>query len=220
MRSQHWLVPMLVALVATGCAATRYTAKLPNVDANCVDNLRAVNPLPLAYLPGDDKLKKTASKPVEFASVATCYRAAEVAPVPVALYRFDGVAPPSEVSVAVTLSTGGTFAAKVDLLDAQLQPVRSYGFDTFVRRGTQYSLNVFLNDAAKMPSYLLISPDRAQVGKNDTTVGSQTNAVVFPTGGAFYYGTETSSVRPFLEGGLVQVIAQPQTSAAFGNDKR
>jgi hypothetical protein len=214
------IVLSVAVLAATGCATTTYVAALPNVSANCVDTLQAVTARPLGYLPTEAKARKAALQPVEFATVSTCLRGADAGPVPVALYRFDGVAAPAEVNVAVTLSPGGTFAAKVEVLDAMLQPVQSYGFDKFTRRGSTYSLNVFLNDTNRQPGYLLISPDRAQVGKSDTIVGSQTNAVVIPTGGAIYYGTETMTVRPFLEGGMVLVTAQPQVSAGFTSDAR
>lgn len=215
MQSMRLMLPLAIALAASGCATARYTAKLPDVSTNCVDSLHEVAAIPLRYsLPGE-------MGPAEFAHIAKCYKTMESGPMPVVLYRLEGVAPPAELNVSVMLSTGGTLAASVDVLDADLQPLQRYGFERFVRRGSQYSLNVFLNPSAKAPAYLLLAPDRTQVGKSDTDVGSTSSPIVIPAGPVmfmYHSGSETHAVRPFLEGGRVLVTAKPQTSASFSDE--
>lgn len=211
------MLPLALVLAASGCATTHYAAKLPDVSTNCVGSLSDVAAIPLKYAtPEEDD-----AEPVEFASIAKCYRPTGSDPTPVALYRFDGIAPPAELNVSVMLSTGGTLAAALDVLDAELQPMQHYGFERFVRRGSQYSLNVFLNPSDKLPAYLLLAPDKAQVGKSDTTVGSTSNPVVIPAGPVmfmYHSGSETNAVRPFLEGGQILITAKPQTTASFSGE--
>ncbi|MDG2519189.1 hypothetical protein [Lysobacter soli] len=206
----------LACLLASGCSSMGYKAQMPDVSANCVDSLPAiaVSGTPLRF-PAEGK--KPDAKYLEFAQVARCYRSNDGAPRPVALYRLDSITPPAEVDVSVSLSTGGTFAAAVEVLDADFQPVRRYGFSDFVRRGSLYSLTLFLNPSGRAPAYLMLTPDDGQVGKSDTAVGSFTNVVSAPvaaTGAVFMYstGTETRTVSPFLQGGKVLVVARPQSS--------
>ena len=217
MRPKHITASVALAILASGCATTRYAAKLPDVSTNCVADLRQIAAVPLQHVAPD------ADPPaaVEFASVARCIRSGETGAVPVALYRLEGVSPPSELNVSVVLSTGGTFAAAVEVLDTNLQPLQQYGFERFTRRGNQYSLSVFLNPSERAPGYLLLKPDRAQVGKTDVALGSASSPVVIPAGPViftYHAGSETSVQRPFLEGGQVLVTARPQTAAPFSGD--
>lgn len=214
-----WSTVSFVALLVTsGCANMAYKAQLPDVSTNCVGSLREMTVIPLRYpAPADDSDPKY----IEFANVARCYRPTGAGAMPVALYRLDGITPPAELNVSVMLSTGGTFAASVDILDADFQRLNRYAFDKFVRRGSQYSLNVFVNATDEPAAYLLLIPDPSQVGKSDTAIGSATTTVPLPAGPVmfmYHAGSETNSVRPFLEGGRILVTARPQSSASFIGD--
>lgn len=212
MHKQLAYLPAFVALTLAGCAVTPYRAAIPNTTANCVDDIRAVQAIPLARPAPEDEPD---AEPVEFAHLARCLRTGASA-TPVALYRLDGVAPPAELVVSVLLSPGGTFAAAVEVLDTDFQPTRRYGFEEFVRRGTEYSLNVFLNETGKPPAYLMLLPDRSQAGKSDVAIGSTNSPIVVPVGAAMFSynnGIETNTVRPFLEGGRVSVVVRPQGQA-------
>jgi hypothetical protein len=224
-RAPMRLLPALIlasaALIVSGCATTSYKAQLPTlVESQCVSDLRDVKQIPLRYAPSDPK---AVPKPLEFASLAQCLRLGDAGTTPVAMYRFDGVAPPAQLEVSVNLSTGGTFAAAVDVLDSEYRSLRRHGFADFVRRGSVYSLDVFLNPNEAQPAYLLVSHDRAQAGKSDVAIGSTAAPMVIPAGPVMFVynnGFETSAVRPFLEGGLLQVLAKPQGSAAFSKDAK
>ena len=218
MRSSILALP-LIALLLGGCAGVPYKAKLPLTDdSKCVENLHALPQISLKYfVPVKDK-DATTEPYVEFADIAQCFRVAGVGTTPVAVYRLDGVAPPSELGVSVTLSTGGTFAAAVEILDADFKSLRRYGFQDFVRRGDEYSLHVFLNKTGTPPAYVMLLADKTQAGKSDVALGSASTPVMIPAGPVFFIynsGSETHSVRPFLEGGRVSMTAKPQASAAF-----
>jgi hypothetical protein len=134
------------------------------------------------------------------------------------MYKLDGVTPPAEVDVTVQVSTGGTFAAAVEVLDSEFKSLRRYDFKDFTRRGQVYSLSVFLNEAGPAPAYVMLAPDDTQVGKSDTSLGSQNSPVLIPAGPVmfmYHAGSETTAVRPFLAGGRVMIVAKQQASAAF-----
>lgn len=209
-------IALLASLLASGCSTMAYKAQMPDVSVNCVDSLPAiaVSGTPLRF---PEAGKKADTKYIEFAQLARCHRGAEGASRAVALYRLESITPPAEVDVSVNLSSGGTFAAAVEVLDAGFQPIRRYGFADFVRRGGVYSLTVFLNPSERRPAYLLLAPDDGQVGKSDTALGSATHTAAAPvaaTGLVFAYstGSETRTVSPFLQGGKVLVVARPQSS--------
>lgn len=204
-----------MAALAPGCATTPYKAKvLSTADMACVTDFADVARMTLRPLDAKatDKLGY-----VEFADLAQCYRNGD-ASTPLALYQFEGVNPPAEAKVSVLLSTGGTFAAAVDVLDAQFKTLQHHGFDAFVRRGDEYSLTVFLNPSDPAPAYLMLVPDQAQVGKKDIAIGSAASPIVIPAGPVMFIynnGAETSAIREFMAGGRLKVTVKPQAMAAF-----
>lgn len=215
------LSTLFLACLLTGCATTAYRAKLPATDLRCSEHLAEITPQQLHYAAAVATKAKAKELPyVEFADVAQCHTRAD-GNIPLVLYSLDAVQPPAEIEVSVLLSTGGTFAASAQVLDTEFQLLRSYTFDQFTRRGDEYSLHMFLNSTGPKPAYLLLSPDRAQAGRSDVTVGSQNNPILIPAGPVMFMynnGTESSAVRPFLEGGKLRVAARPQRSAAFSKD--
>lgn len=208
------LCPLLV-LTLSGCSAVAYKATMPDVSLNCVGDLKSLPATPLRFpVIGEEPDEHEGY--VEFASLAGCYRPADATAVPVALYRLESIAPPAEVKVSVSLSTGGTFAASLDVLDEQWNSIRRYGFQEFVRRGSMYSLDVFVNASQRRPAYLLLTPDTAHVGRTDTTSGSQSNATPILAGPVvftYFSSVEVQSVNPLLQGGKVRVVARPQVTA-------
>ena len=206
---------LAMASLAAGCTTTPYKAKVPSTaDMACVTDFADVARMTLRPLDAKTTEKLGYS---EFADLAQCYRNGD-ASTPLALYAFEGVTPPAEAKVSVLLSTGGTFAAAVDVLDAQFKTLQHHGFDAFVRRGDEYSLTVFLNPSDPPPAYLMLVPDQAQVGKQDIAIGSAANSMVIPAGPVMFVytnGTETSAVREFMAGGKLKVTVKPQAMAAF-----
>lgn len=199
-----------------GCAVDTYKATIPSLDNECASSLAEVPANALAYLPDEAKLPK----PVEFAELARCLQVSATEKKPVALYRLDGVSVPAKLKVSVILSAGGTLAATVRLLDAKFAVLQSFRFDQFTRRGSEYSLVVFLNDASRHPTYLMLMPDAAKIGKSDESLDATTATILVPIGlGFFVYsqGGERTQERPFLSGGKVVVIASSQ-STAFSED--
>lgn len=201
---------MTAAVLLAGCAAQGVRqVPVADVSVGCVRSLGEISPMLLTPpLKPDNKVPQ-----VQFASVARCYTPESGVPTPVALYRLNGVAAPARIDIGVVLSTGGTLPATVDLLDEGFRSVKHFGFESFVRRGSQYSLSAFLNPSMPTARYVLIAPDRTQAGKQDVAIGSASTPVPIVAGPVlftYHAGSETNAVRPFVEGGLLSVTVSPQ----------
>lgn len=205
---------LLAAVALSGCATTAYQAKIPAASANCVSRLESATHHPLMTAPADPKLRDKLPY-VEFADVAQCLQAAEGNTV-LAVYSVDEATRPAQIDISLMPSPGGTFAAAAELLDGQFQRIERHPFSDFTRRGGEYSLSLFLNRAGT--AYLVLMPDQAQIGKQETMVGSVNNPMVIPSGPVMFVmnnGSETKSIRTFMAGGRLKVLLKPQASAAF-----
>lgn len=205
------------ACVLSGCGRQNYRAEVPDTTFNCVPALQDVSSRALTYLaPKED----ADDRRVEFAAVAACVTLEGVA-LPVALYRLDALEGPSEIEIRMLLSEGGTFAASAELLDAGFQPIKHHAFSDFVRRTNEYSLTVFVDPARPVaPRYLLLRPDAAAIGHDDSTITSYNGAVMLPGGGAYRFGHEVTRMRPLMGAGQLQVVAYRARRAAFEEGSR
>lgn len=206
---------LLAAIALSGCATTAtYQAKIPAATVNCVGRLEAATHHPLLTAPSDPKLREKLPY-VEFADVAQCLQAAEGNTV-LAVYSVDEATRPAQIDISLMPSPGGTFAAAAELLDGQFRRIERHPFSDFTRRGGEYSLSLFLNHPG--PAYLVLMPDQAQVGKQETMVGSANNPMVVPSGPLIFMvnnGSETKAIRTFMAGGRLKVLLKSPSSAAF-----
>lgn len=204
---------LVVALSLAGCATKPpYQARLPQLGDNCIQEFDSVKRMPLRPL---DAKARDKQPYVEFADVAQCLSTAE-GTTALALYAIEAIAPPAQVQISILPSAGGTFAAAVELLDAKFQRIERYPFANFTRRGGEYSLTLFANDATA--AYVMLVPDDAQVGKQETMVGSINNQVIVPAGPMMFMfnnGAEIKPMRAFMAGGRLKVTILQQGSAAF-----
>ncbi len=204
---------LVVAACLAGCATKpAYQAKLPQLGDNCVQQFDSVKRTPLRALDAKTHEKQPY---VEFADVAQCLSTTDGSTT-LALYALEAVSPPAQIHISILPSAGGTFAAAVELLDANFKRIEQYPFADFTRRGGEYSLVLFVNDVA--PAYVMLVPDLAQVGKQETMVGSVNNLVMVPAGPMIFMfnnGAEVKPMRAFMAGGKLKVSIRQEGSAAF-----
>ena len=148
-----------------------------------------------------------ATPAMDFADVGQCV-ATPSGKIAAALFKFEDVRPPLQVSLTITAESTATLAAAATLLDERFQPVRRYDFDRFSRRGNTYTLDIFVNADDPTPAYLLLSPDAAWVGKEDagiragsTTYASYGPALFF----AYHVGYEVTTNRQLTDAGRLQI---------------
>lgn len=198
-----------------GCANHPYKAAMPSTAAGCDVALDGMAARPL-YVQAVDHPPAWQ----EFAVVAGCYRTAAGQAVPAALYDLTSLPAHAQVRISSALSAGGTFAAQADMLDDARHVVGHFGFDRFVRRGAEYSLDLFPDAVGARPHYLLLSADPSQAGRNDTTTQSISAPIAVPVGTGMMMvanGTEAISVRPLVEGGQIRIVALLEASAPMSD---
>jgi len=197
-----WLLPLGLAV---GCASAPPMRSVA-LDDSCLASIDRLTVHPaFVPVPAEPKLK---AKPAQFADYATCVER-DGARTGAALFRIDQVPAPAVVTLAIVSDPRGTLAARVELLDEDFAVVRSHGFGDFVRRGMQYSLDMFLNAGDPPVRYLLVSPDASKVGGVDQLTVSQMNTLFVGTG-YYMHGTENVSSRPLGDGGNLVVTVRPQ----------
>lgn len=158
--------------------------------------------------------------PLQFKDVATCVRADDDAPVPVALFRIEQ-APPIQIDVSAMSARNATFAPRIDLLDREYRVVRSIPFSAFQRRGVQYTATVFLNPADNAVALLALVPDATAFGKEDRSTVGQTDiqTIAIPVGAGVVFwnvlsGSETLTRSWLSEVGLFRIVAERYDPAA------
>lgn len=204
---------VIVTACLAGCATTSaYQAKLPQLGDNCVQQFNLVKRTALRPMEAKSRGKQPY---VEFGDVAQCLSTTNGS-TPLALYAIEAISPPAQIQISILPSAGGTFAAAVELLDAKFQRIERHPFADFTRRGGEYSLALFVNDAK--PAFVMLVPDAAQVGKQETMVGSVNNLLMVPAGPMllmFNNGAEVKPMRAFMAGGKLKVSIRQQGNAAF-----
>lgn len=204
---------MAVATCAAlcGCANTPYHAKLPDVSGVCASEWMQ---LP-ATAPFASTLDHPEAPPTEFADRARCVGPPALpARSSVVLYDLRTLGRPAELEISLPIAAGGTLAGAVDLLDKDFHVVQRQGFDAFTRRGTAYTLTVFLRDDG--PRYLALMPDLSYVGKQVTSIGSRGAVVPVTTMYVTFMlaqGRETKVSIPLMAGGQVGVTVQSSGQA-------
>lgn len=139
------------------------------------------------------------------------------------MYDLGQLHPPSETLIFLLLSTGGTFAASADLLDADFKIIEHHPFSDFTRREDQYSLTLFNNAGQTKPFYLVLKTDESALEKKDLVLGTASNTTIMPADPVMFMyisGRKTRTVRPLIAGGKISVTGRPQTTATFNIGRR
>ena len=206
------LACLLPLCLAIGCASTQPMRKVA-LDVTCATAIEQLT-VHQAFVP-DPAQPKLKPKQAQFADYAACVDR-DGTRTGAALFRIDKVPAPSTVTLTIVSDPRGTLAAKAELLTEDFKVVRTHGFDEFVRRGMQYSLDMFHNAGDPPVRYLLVSPDADKVGGVDQQLGSQVNMLFVGTV-SFLQGSENSSTRPLGDAGNLAVIVRPQGSTPLKN---
>lgn len=201
------IVPLLLTLALCACATHPPPTRRVDMANACAADITGLPTIPLR--PNEPLAQGKKAKPVpvlEFADVGHCV----VVPsgrIPAALFKFEGVRPPAQISLQISALQTATLATAVTLLDSRHQPLRRYGFDSFSRRGTSFTLDLFINPNDVDATYLLLSPDAAWVGKEDTGVraGTNTYSSAGPVYFAYNVGYEEKISRQLTDAGSLQI---------------
>lgn len=206
MRRLVWLSAALCAVVGlTGCGTTQRTeaARFQVDRSTCETDVDRIATTPIQFV---EKRSEGFPRAISFEKAARCILAKDGEPVPLVLMAVDQ-AVPLEVEIRLLMRREITFAAAVDLLDAQRQLRRTVPFANFVRRGNAYSATVFLNAEDADVRYLALRPDSDAVGDSSGSITGRRHTSTFAViaGGALYASSFTTGSEVLVTTWLSEV---------------
>lgn len=149
--------------------------------------------------------RELAGKSLRFASDASCLNLGDGKQTGALLVRLGRTSKASNVKVTVFTVKEQTLPAKIDVLDAEFKPLKSYSFDRFTQRGMNYSHTIFA-DPAGQAAFFLVSPDVDWLGRaHQTTAGERWWTYVPGLVGGFANGNEVQHTASFASGGEVKI---------------
>ncbi len=169
----------------------------------CVDAISSLQP---RLLPPPDKNDNPAI--FVFDSSSVCLRDAQNNRRPALLLSLAEISIPAEILISSSGRSEVTLAPLIGVLDKDFIEQSRYPFEKFTKRGTDFSISVFLNDAGRQPAYLLIVADDARLGKDNLTVAGKNQTTVWSTGlltGAYTSGYEARQVSRFSDLGSLSI---------------
>lgn len=144
-------------------------------------------------------------KSLKFVSDASCLNLGDGKQTGALLVRLGKTSKTSNVKVTVFTVKEQTLPAKVDVLDGDFRPVKSYSFDRFTQRGMNYSHTVFADPAGQV-AFILVSPDVDWLGRaHQTTAGERWWTYVPGLVGGFANGNEVQHTASFASGGELRI---------------
>lgn len=204
-------VAWLLVLSLCACAARQQPVARVDMQQACAADITAMRAHPLQPTPPPADGKRAKPPPmVDFASIGQCV-ATPSGRIAAALFRLQDTQPPAQISLSIVANADATLAAAATLLDARHQPLRRYGFDRFSRRGTTYTIDIFVNGDDRDAAYLLLSPDAAWVGKEDAGIraGTNTYSSYGPVFFSYSVGYEEKNNRQLTDAGQLQIELKP-----------
>ncbi len=124
-------------------------------------------------------------------------------------------APPLEIRLTSKASGEAVLPAEVDVVSHAGERLAHYPFETFRKRGADYSATLFINAPEAREGYIVVRASAADLGRTSRLVAGKrvTNLVVTPQSfGLYADGTERHSETPFAEAGVVEVRIEPATA--------
>ena len=197
----------VLALSLGACASQPRPVSRVDMQQACASDITAMSAQPLRPAPAPADGKQAKPPPmIDFASFGQCV-ATPAGRVAAALFKLEDVRLPAQISLGIAADADATLAAAATLLDSRHQPIRRYGYDRFSRRGTAYTIDIFVNEADADATYLLLSPDAAWVGKEDAGIraGTNTYSSAGPVFFAYSVGYEETMNRQLTDAGRLQI---------------
>lgn len=174
------------SLLSACSAPLKQAAAFDFSEKVCARDIQSVPTQAVARVPTDSA---KISLVVDFQKAASCITAKDGKPIPLIILGLDGKVP-SEIGFNIAIHRGSTFAAAIDVLDGEFKLLKSVPFEQFTRRGSSYTLSLFLNDSDAAARHLVLRPDSGTVGSADQSITGKRNEtfIAVVAGSALYYG--------------------------------
>jgi hypothetical protein len=211
---------LLMSAMLPGCVAqpartgvVRYTTT-----TECVEAISALQP---RSIPAPDKNDSAAV--FVFDSSSVCLRDAQNNRRPALLLSLAEILIPAEILISSSGRGEVTLAPVISVLDKDFIEQSRYPFEKFTKRGTDFSISVFLNDAGRPPAYLLIVADDVWLGKDNLTVAGKSQTTAWSTGlvsGSYTYGYEARELSIFSDLGSLSIRRKGYAPASLEKTQR
>ena len=146
---------------------------------------------------------------VELKRAVGCLKLENGMELPAMLLSLPPLDNPYSIRVAAPTRGSSYLQPRIEMLDAQYHPLRSYGAERLKRRGMEMSLEVFMNAANAEERFVLLYADPEHLGDTDQKTTSQSQALFVGTGFVITGNDRTASLRSATDGELtVQLLGE------------
>lgn len=205
-----WILPGILAGLLAGASAQAADVAAPPA---CV-SASALKPVDLAdlFLRHDGE--------IELKGGASCMRTEKGVELPALLLALPAFEAPYSVRIAALLGHAYYLEPRVDLLDGQFQVLRSFGAERLKRRGTEMSMQVFIDAANAGEKYLLLYADPEHFADKDQKTTSQAQTVYVGTGFLILGNEQTEGLSATTIGKLNITLVGEQWDKALKAQKQ
>ena len=146
---------------------------------------------------------------VELKKVVSCLRLENGMELPAMLLSLPPLDNPYSIRIAAPTHGSSYLQPRIEMLDAQYHPLRSYGAERLKRRGVEMSLVVFMNAANAEERFVLLHADPDHLGDTDQKTTSQSQPLFVGTGFVIIGADKTASLHSATDGDLtVQLLGE------------
>jgi hypothetical protein len=119
---------------------------------------------------------------IELKSGASCLRTEKGTELPALLLALPAFDAPYSVRIAALLGNSYYLEPRADMLDEQFQVVRTFGAERLKRRGTEMSMQVFIDAPNANERFVLLYADPQHFADKDQKTTSQAQTLYVGTG--------------------------------------
>jgi hypothetical protein len=199
-----------ITLAVLGCGVALW---LPAAPADC-----AASPSELRSVDVSDLFLRHKGE-LDVKTHAGCLRLQGGSELPAVLLALPSFGAPYALRFEAPLDEGGYLQPRVEMLDANYQTLRSFGAERVRRRGTQLSLEVFINEANAAERFVLLHADLEHLGEEDHRTTSRSQTLFVGTGYIILGSDHTAALRSSTEGHLKVLLIGEQWDQALRTEK-
>jgi hypothetical protein len=154
---------------------------------------------------------------IDLKSQAGCLKLENGIELPAILLALPTFDAPYAIRMEAPMGSGNYLLPRVDMLDTEFKSLRSFGAERFKRRGTEVSLEVFINSSNASERFLLIYADPEHLGEQDQRTTSESKMVFVGTGFFIAGDDKTTARHSASEGKLTVSLVGEQWDRALRN---
>jgi hypothetical protein len=139
---------------------------------------------------------------LELKGTAGCLRLESGMELPAVLLELPPLDSPYSIRIAAPTQGSVYLQPRIEMLDAQYRPLRSYGAERLKRRGMEVSLEVFMNATNAAERFVLLYADPEHLADTDHKTTSESRPVFVGTGFVILGDDKTVALRSVTEGAV------------------